>query len=132
MLAPPRLSRSFIAFVVPAYETYKAITRTESSRPNDHAQGRGTLNQVLLTYWSVVPLLLLVSDATLAWTPFYWRVRLVLVLWLVFPEFTVRGASVGQGCSAPCASRVFLTTVEVLLRPRVSLYRARRLCTHGY
>ncbi|KAG4107365.1 receptor accessory protein 5 [Neocallimastix lanati (nom. inval.)] len=78
------LLSTLIAFVYPAYISFKAI---ESADKTDDTQW--------LTYWTVFGFLHLVecfSDQILGWVPFYYFLKTVFTLWLSLPQF--RGAEI--------------------------------------
>ncbi|ORX75924.1 hypothetical protein BCR32DRAFT_224687 [Anaeromyces robustus] len=78
------LLSTLIAFVYPAYASFKAI---ESTDKTDDTQW--------LTYWCVFGFFHLIecfSDQILGWISFYYFIKSIFTLWLSLPQF--RGAEV--------------------------------------
>ena len=76
------LLTNIIGFVYPAYASFKAI---ESTDKQDDVQW--------LTYWVVFGFLNVLeffSDILLYWIPFYYLIKVVLVMWLVLPQTRVK------------------------------------------
>jgi len=72
-----------IGFIYPAYQSYKAL---EGKRSDDAAEW--------LTYWVIFSLFTVfesIADWFISWIPFYYIFKLVLLLWLLLPQF--KGAS---------------------------------------
>ncbi|RKO96545.1 hypothetical protein CXG81DRAFT_295, partial [Caulochytrium protostelioides] len=77
-----RLATMLVGYTYPAYNTYKALT---TGTPDDVRQ--------LTIYWTVIGMLTaieMISDFFFFWLPFYYESKLLLVMWLVFPN--VNGA----------------------------------------
>mmetsp|Transcript_12666 Transcript_12666/g.23506 ORF Transcript_12666/g.23506 Transcript_12666/m.23506 type:complete len:204 (-) Transcript_12666:109-720(-) len=73
----------FLGYLYPAYESYKAVKRND---PNLHTQW--------LTFWIVSTYMSIVEtfgDTLLSWLPFYYELKVALLVWLVAPNF--RGAT---------------------------------------
>ncbi|KAG4089326.1 receptor accessory protein 5 [Neocallimastix lanati (nom. inval.)] len=78
------LLSTLIAFIYPAYASFKAIESTDKS---DDTQW--------LTYWTVFGFLHLIecfSDQILGWISFYYFLKSIFTLWLSLPQF--RGAEI--------------------------------------
>lgn len=70
-----------IGFIYPAYQSYKAL---EGKRSDDAAEW--------LTYWVIFSLFTVfesIADWFISWIPFYYIFKLVLLLWLLLPQFKV-------------------------------------------
>ncbi|KAI9478657.1 MAG: TB2/DP1, HVA22 family-domain-containing protein [Benjaminiella poitrasii] len=77
-----QLLTNTIAWVYPAYASFKAIETTSTS---DDTQW--------LTYWTVLGFVQMIeyfSDILLYWFPFYYTFKTIFILWLILPQF--RGA----------------------------------------
>jgi receptor expression-enhancing protein 5/6 len=75
------LLTNLLGFLYPAYQSFKAI---ESSSKEDDLQW--------LTYWTVFGFFSVLefwADLLIAWLPFYWLMKSVVVIYLFLPQIRV-------------------------------------------